>query len=358
MPWSDRDQSRDSGSSGVWSNINRVLGRTFGGVDNVLNWSLPLYTLWGIAVRVHLFYIAWMLFRLIGSAFGERLGPVDTLISMGALFVLVLLHEYGHCLACRWRGGEADRILMWPLGGLASCSPPDTWQDNFITTAGGPAVNLLLMPALGGAVLFTSGSWGAVFFNPLDLGGAIITLDTWTQRTLFWIHVMNAFLFAFNVFLPMFPMDGGRLMQCLLWAKLGKERSMSIAVNVGLCTAILVALFAITVPDTWVLFGIAAFGGIICWQERQRLKFAAEAGGLYGGPTDDAWKASLRDNDAEPSHAERAASKASAKRADADAKAQDEIDRILAKISESGLPSLTRAEKKTLERASKASDSA
>src|SRR6266480_4416405 len=41
-----------------------------------------------------------------------------------ALFVIVLLHEFGHALACRQVGGQADQIVLWPLGGVAYVAPP------------------------------------------------------------------------------------------------------------------------------------------------------------------------------------------------------------------------------------------
>ncbi|HEY3789068.1 MAG TPA: hypothetical protein VGL71_09445, partial [Urbifossiella sp.] len=40
------------------------------------------------------------------------------------LFAIVLLHEFGHALACRSVGGEASRIVLWPLGGAAIVNPP------------------------------------------------------------------------------------------------------------------------------------------------------------------------------------------------------------------------------------------
>jgi len=39
--------------------------------------------------------------------------------SDGHPFGIVLLHEFGHCFASRWVGGERDEIMMTPLGGLA-----------------------------------------------------------------------------------------------------------------------------------------------------------------------------------------------------------------------------------------------
>ena len=36
-----------------------------------------------------------------------------------ALFAIVMLHEFGHALACRQVGGTANQIVLWPLGGIA-----------------------------------------------------------------------------------------------------------------------------------------------------------------------------------------------------------------------------------------------
>src|SRR4051812_6188669 len=41
------------------------------------------------------------------------------------LFAIVLLHEYGHALACRSVGGRAEKILLWPMGGVAYVDPPN-----------------------------------------------------------------------------------------------------------------------------------------------------------------------------------------------------------------------------------------
>ena len=41
-----------------------------------------------------------------------------------ALFVIVMLHEFGHVLACRQVGGRANRIVLRPLGGIIYVQPP------------------------------------------------------------------------------------------------------------------------------------------------------------------------------------------------------------------------------------------
>ena len=45
------------------------------------------------------------------------------LVLLFLVFFSVLLHEFGHCFAARWVGGDANDILMHPLGGLAMASP-------------------------------------------------------------------------------------------------------------------------------------------------------------------------------------------------------------------------------------------
>jgi len=61
----------------------------------------------------------------------------DRLITMGALFVIVLLHEYGHCFAARLRRRHAEEIILTPLGGLAMAYAPHD-PGRFVTVIGGP----------------------------------------------------------------------------------------------------------------------------------------------------------------------------------------------------------------------------
>ena len=64
---------------------------------------------------------------------------------MALLFLAVLLHEFGHCFAARYMDGEADEILLWPLGGLAFArSLPQTPAADFVFALGGPAATFLL----------------------------------------------------------------------------------------------------------------------------------------------------------------------------------------------------------------------
>ena len=75
------------------------------------------YALYTMVSYFLLFIIVELLRPVFGSS-GLEIGP--TVLLLGCLFSVVLVHEFGHCLACRWSGGSANEILMWPLGVLLS----------------------------------------------------------------------------------------------------------------------------------------------------------------------------------------------------------------------------------------------
>src|SRR5436190_14095950 len=66
------------------------------------------------------------------------------------LFLIVLMHEFGHSLACRQVGGKADQIVLWPLGGVAYVAPPERPGANLWSIAAGPLVNVVLLPVIYG----------------------------------------------------------------------------------------------------------------------------------------------------------------------------------------------------------------
>lgn len=335
MGLDDRGYSR--GSSGGQGRLRSFFRRVFGDGENPLDWALPLYTAWGIRVRIHIIFVIMIAADLIRAIPSDRIGWLFMAVGLSSLFLLVLLHEYGHCLACRWVGGEADQILMWPLGGLASCRPPETWKANLITTLGGPAVNAALFPILGAAVFVIGPGWSWVVFNPFSpsdvLGDPAMTL--W-KMPLWWFHYINLLLLAFNMLLPMYPLDAGRVLQELLWSRMGYRRATEITVTIGLVVAVTLFVVAITARNGGGrLVAIALFGGITCWMERQRLRFAASGGEFE-------FAASLQPD--------KPAREPSRRQAERERQHLEEIDRILAKIAREGMGSLTPREKRALQK--------
>jgi Zn-dependent protease len=175
------------------------------------------------------------------------------------LFAIVLLHEFGHALACRSVGGTAERIMLWPLGGVAYVSPPARPGALLWSIVAGPLVNFVL--------LFVT--IPLVFLNLQgDLGELVKS-----------VAVINVVLLAFNI-LPIYPLDGGQILQSLLWFVLGRGRSMLVAAAIGLAGAVLLAVSGLVgVPHLWRqnywIVAVAIFVGSrarIGWQQGMLLR--------------------------------------------------------------------------------------
>ena len=89
------------------------------------------------------------------------------------------------------------------------------------------------------------GWWGVAIANPFGAGVGLYdeSLDgSWLLYALYLTNWINLLLLMFNVLVPMFPLDGGRILQALLWRKFGYVRSMRFAVRSGYVGAIVLAL--------------------------------------------------------------------------------------------------------------------
>jgi Zn-dependent protease len=168
-----------------------------------------------------------------------------------ALFLIVLLHEFGHSLACRSVGGKADRIVLWPLGGIAFVDPPPRPGPTLWSIAAGPAVNVMLTPILIGLWLIASSS-----------GWKASTPDVYTFITS--ICVLNIWLLIFNM-LPIYPLDGGQILQSLLWFVLGRARSLLVTTIIGFVAAPVLVLVGVFYFKTTFFFIMIAFVLLNCW---------------------------------------------------------------------------------------------
>lgn len=146
--------------------------------------------------------------------------PVWGVLEYIAIFVIVLIHEFGHALACRQVGGVADRIVLWPLGGIAFVNPPRRPGAYLWSIAAGPLVNVALVPILAAAGNFVSQSENSL--TPTD-----------AYRFINDLRYINLGLLIFNM-LPIFPLDGGQILRGLLWFPFGEIRSLQISSVIGL----------------------------------------------------------------------------------------------------------------------------
>jgi Zn-dependent protease len=151
---------------------------------------------------------------LIAILFGTNLavarGVVPGILATIAIFVSILLHEFGHALVARRYGVNTESIDLWALGGVARLDreSPSARADGMIAIAG-PAVSFVLgVGTFGLAVALRSNTLGS-------------------------IGLINLFLALFNM-LPGAPLDGGRLLRAVRWSRTGNRYSaMRDAGNAG-----------------------------------------------------------------------------------------------------------------------------
>jgi Zn-dependent protease len=165
------------------------------------------------------------------------------------IFAIVTLHEFGHALACRQVGGRAERIVLWPLGGVAYVDPPARPGANLWSISAGPLVNLALMPVLGLAYLALRRGSGS---SSSDLSTFVASLN-----------LINIALFVFNV-LPIYPLDGGKILRSLLWYIVGRARSLMASVIVGFIGVAGLGLFAFSIQSGW-LGVVTVFAAMQCF---------------------------------------------------------------------------------------------
>jgi Zn-dependent protease len=154
--------------------------------------------------------------------------PVSYLLAavlVGCLLVSVLLHELGHALTCRRHGIGVRAVTLEMLGGYTEMDQdPPTPRVEAAVSLAGPAVSLVLGLLAAAAVVIVPG-------------------HTVGHQLAFQVAASNLLIAVFNS-LPGLPLDGGRALLALIWARTGDPyRGSHVAgwVGRGLALACLVA---------------------------------------------------------------------------------------------------------------------
>jgi Zn-dependent protease/CBS domain-containing protein len=198
-------------------NENLSLGR-IAGIHVGLNWSLLVVAAliaWSIATGI-----------LPAAAPGQTSAAYWTagVVSAFVYLASLLAHELAHSIVATRRGVKVEGITLWLFGGVSrfsseSSSPGSQAWITFV----GPLTSLVL---------------GAVFLLVAAVvgGGANSAL---LSASLAWLGYINILLGVFNL-LPAFPLDGGRILQSLIWRGTGDRlRATRIAARIGMAFAFL-----------------------------------------------------------------------------------------------------------------------
>ena len=217
----------------------------------------PLFKFRGINVFLHW---SWLLVAVYHINKGQGQYPHIgwDIAEYVALFGIVLVHEFGHAFATRQVGGTADRILLWPFGGIAFVQTPPRPGAYLWGIAAGPLVNVVLWPVL----YFTVRIYGDPFHfystGPTGADGYLETMPLFLHN-IFWI---NTVMLIFNL-IPAYPLDGGQMFRGILWFFVGPVKSLLIAAWTGLVLGGAAMIFALV---QWQAIWLAIMLGLIVQQ--------------------------------------------------------------------------------------------
>jgi len=213
--------------------------------------AFPLFRVKGIQVSLHWSWLLVALWQIQRNRGTYDLAAFAVFEYLG-LFAMVLLHEFGHAFTSRSVGGRAENILLWPFGGIAFIDAPRRPGAFLWSIAAGPLVNVALVPVF----------WLLMHYGlPESAGPDTVTF----VFTLFYI---NLGLLIFNL-LPVYPMDGGQILQALLWYRLGYPKALLIATGIGLAGGVALIALALIYLESVYSALLAGFLLLNCWKAFQ-----------------------------------------------------------------------------------------
>ena len=181
--------------------------------------GIPIARVLGFEVRIHLSWI--LIVALVAVLVVSQLDanapgvPVPVRWVVGAVialafFLSVLAHELGHGIVARRRGLEVGPITVFFFGGSASFQlESDRPKDEAAVALAGPAVSILIGAVLAGFSLLAQGTG-----NEALEAAALVALV---------LATLNLILGGANL-VPAYPLDGGRLVRAIFWARTGDEK--------------------------------------------------------------------------------------------------------------------------------------
>ncbi len=178
--------------------------------------AIPIARLFGFEIRIH---VSWtVILAIIAVTVVTRIDSIApgtgtvtrwivAAVIAAAFLLSALAHELGHAVAARRAGMPGGPVVVYFFGGAATIGlDARRARDEVIAALAGPAVSLVI----GLASLALAAVGLVIGHGPLFDAGRIALV----------IGALNVILGAVNL-LPAFPLDGGRVVRGLAWARTG-----------------------------------------------------------------------------------------------------------------------------------------
>lgn len=195
------------------------------------------FRLLGTPVRVSpWFWVMTLGFGMRGV--GNDVDIVPALLWVAAVFISILLHEFGHVLAARMCHFGVDEVVLYQLGGYAALRPPHGERlaiNDILISLAGPCAGFLLY------VGFRSLIWiyPEVVFEFGNIG----------KMLLVYLLYINLYWGLFNL-LPIYPLDGGQATRTFLMAL--SRGGASMAAVISIVAAAVMGIYMFQQQNGWI----------------------------------------------------------------------------------------------------------
>ena len=207
-----------------------------------INYTMDFYkigTFSSVPIYIHgltmLFYSILILkaFIFMGLSTG-----ITFLTILPSVLFFITAHEFGHIFAGRLFGIQAEKVLLFPIGGIALIKDiPKTHEEEFILAIGGPLVNMIFVIIIGS----------------LSYLSVLIMGPNWFSNFLYTLTIINAVMALFNL-IPAYPMDGGRVLKSIIWKYTNQEEATVKAAFIGQIFAVILFVLSIYFSQFVMLF--------------------------------------------------------------------------------------------------------
>lgn len=214
------------------------------------SWSIPVGRLFGVEVRVHLWFFFLLVF--VWGTQANTQDPTTVLRGLGLVGIIfgsVILHELGHALAMRGSGIPVKNIVLLPIGGItmldeaqAMPDPLNAWKQDVRIAVAGPLVSFTVA-GISALILLIAApgiSWTARPLTP-DLNALLRS-----------IVLVNFYLALFNL-LPAYPLDGGRVLRAFFCRQMDMVQATQRAVRIGHVFSTLFMMVGILTTNWWLV---------------------------------------------------------------------------------------------------------
>ncbi len=204
------------------------------------------FTLFGVQVSIH--PTLWLTLAILGRAYmvSNLVELMSALLFIIAAFVVLMMHEMGHALVGRRLGGGAPSVyLAWLGGDCTNETARLTRMQGVVMTAAGPLASLAVGLVTYLILCLYVGDFGLASVLSVGFAFGVMpaeVLMAYPPLAMFFFFYLIEVSFWWTILnmLPIFPLDGGQIMQGLMKSRVQMHAiSLTVAIVLSLAFAVL-----------------------------------------------------------------------------------------------------------------------